>query len=619
MSFSEKAAFCRTNSQDKARVVRRKRRTRNRQDPAVKLPGVTIIVMAATNAIASAKISSPEEAHDPVLTPLDLFLSQQQSLTAVERFSQHHNAHHNGTHEDSFDSLIPFTLPGEDEQFGFRVSLDSCTGCKACVTACHSMNGLDEDEAWRFVGKLHGGSVLTPIQQTVTTACHHCIDPACMQGCPVKAYHKDETTGIVFHLDDQCIGCHYCTLTCPYEVPQYNKRLGIVRKCDMCKDRLAAAEAPACVQACPNEAISIQIVKKTEVTGEEPLLPLAIHTTPDSRITKPTTIFLQNKREGKKSPDLLPADHFSLRPAQNHAPLAIMLVLTQLAVGAVLIDQMLLLFTEKPDPSLGRANALVSFALGVVALGASTLHLGRPLHAYRAVLGLRHSWISREILIFGGFAALAAAFAAARWFEAEGFDIAERAATPLGPLTAFVGMVGVYASAMIYIVTRRKWWKFSITGSKFLLTTLACGISTILASSLLLAAALNDVSLSETTQDIARPLAGILPLVMAGKLVLEASIFLHHRDQDISELRRTAILLSRDMRRWSIIRFGLGGIGGVVFPLLLLTVSSGEAPENETAVGLSVIIILAVLGGELIERVQFFLASSAPRMPGGLP
>ena len=52
--------------------------------------------------------------------------------------------------------------------------------------------------------------------------------PACMSGCPVGAYEKDADTGIVKHLDDQCIGCQYCTFTCPYEVPQYSPKRGIV-------------------------------------------------------------------------------------------------------------------------------------------------------------------------------------------------------------------------------------------------------------------------------------------------------------------------------------------------------------------------------------------------------
>jgi Fe-S-cluster-containing dehydrogenase component len=99
------------------------------------------------------------------------------------------------------------------------------------------MNGLDEGETWHDVGVLFGGTVLKPVQQTITTACHHCVDPACMNGCPVNAYDKDPVTGIVRHLDDQCIGCQYCIWKCPYNVPKYSKKRGIVRKCDMCSSR----------------------------------------------------------------------------------------------------------------------------------------------------------------------------------------------------------------------------------------------------------------------------------------------------------------------------------------------------------------------------------------------
>ena len=53
------------------------------------------------------------------------------------------------------------------------------------------------------------------------------------------AYEKDPVTGIVRHLDDQCIGCSYCILKCPYDVPKYSRARGIVRKCDMCHSRLA--------------------------------------------------------------------------------------------------------------------------------------------------------------------------------------------------------------------------------------------------------------------------------------------------------------------------------------------------------------------------------------------
>ena len=186
---------------------------------------------------------------------LDRLLGEQQELTAVEAFSRDHSSYTEPAQARYYSRLLPASPPGPGEQYAFEVDLDRCSGCKACVTACHSLNGLDEQETWRDVGLLIGGTEQLPVIQHVTAACHHCVQPACMTACPVNAYEKDSVTGIVKHLDDQCFGCQYCTLACPYNVPKYHARKGIVRKCDMCSSRLSAGEAPACVQACPHEAI----------------------------------------------------------------------------------------------------------------------------------------------------------------------------------------------------------------------------------------------------------------------------------------------------------------------------------------------------------------------------
>ena len=195
-----------------------------------------------------------------------MLLKEQGTLqTPVGVFSDKHESLASEPEQAKFyKSLIPLSKPGAGEQYAFQVDLDKCTGCKACVSACHSLNGLDEHETWRDVGTIHGFDEGGSYTQTVTTACHHCADPGCLNGCPVLAYEKDEETGIVRHLDDQCIGCQYCVLKCPYDVPKYSESLGIVRKCDMCHSRLAEGEAPACVQGCPTEAISITIVDTSD-------------------------------------------------------------------------------------------------------------------------------------------------------------------------------------------------------------------------------------------------------------------------------------------------------------------------------------------------------------------
>lgn len=131
---------------------------------------------------------------------IDWYLEQQNQMSAVERFSQVHAE----LKAPVYRELLPAKAPGPGEQYAFEVNLDKCSGCKACVTACHSLNGLDDQEAWREVGLLTGGTEQHPYMQHVTSACHHCLEPACMEVCPTLSYEKDETTGIVKHLDDQC-------------------------------------------------------------------------------------------------------------------------------------------------------------------------------------------------------------------------------------------------------------------------------------------------------------------------------------------------------------------------------------------------------------------------------
>src|SRR3954463_16226582 len=165
---------------------------------------------------------------------IDALLVEQGDLSAVERFAQFHEGSAEPLQGRYYSALLPARPPGPGEQYAFEVDLDRCSGCKACVAACHALNGPDEDETRGSVGLLRGGPSALPVLQHVTSACHHCLDPACLYGCPVGAYEKDPATGIVKHLDDQCIGCQYCILKCPYDVPKYNKAKGIVRKCDLC-------------------------------------------------------------------------------------------------------------------------------------------------------------------------------------------------------------------------------------------------------------------------------------------------------------------------------------------------------------------------------------------------
>ena len=406
---------------------------------------------------------------------VERLLQQQQSLTAVDRFSHAHDEAGGPAQARYYRDLIPLARPRPGEQYAFEVDLDACTGCKACVAACHSLNGLDETEMWRSVGLLHGGSGAAPAQQTVTTSCHHCADPACLSGCPVQAYDKDPVTGIVRHLDDQCIGCQYCTLMCPYDAPKYSDRLGIVRKCDMCSDRLAEAEAPACVQGCPNQAIRIRLVDTVEVRDRGKagsFLPGA----PTPEHTAPATVY----RSARSAPDnFLPADFYAVSPEHGHLPLVILLVLTQLAAGSFagsLLAQGLGVLPQVGPVAV--ALAAVALGLALVALVASVFHLGRPMGAWRVFLGLRTSWMSREAITFGLFAKVGAVYAlavaassglfATVLARVPGQALLVSLREPLGWATAGAGLAGVFCSAMIYAATGRTHWRLARTGPKFL-------------------------------------------------------------------------------------------------------------------------------------------------------
>ncbi len=399
---------------------------------------------------------------------IDQLLAEQKQLqTPVAKFSETH--HRQPDLADHYRSLIPLTKPGEGEQYAFEVSLDRCTGCKACVSACHSLNGLDDHEAWRDVGTLLGGDEAPKWQQTITTACHHCEDPGCMNGCPVGAYDKDKDTGIVRHLDDQCIGCSYCILKCPYDVPKYSKKRGIVRKCDMCHQRLAEGEAPACVQACPTEAIRIVKVatnpkpearRKNTNTNLFLSSPSAqFSSVANSAITLPTTRYI-----GREVPaSATAADRLALIPQHAHWPLVFMLMLTQAGIG--------ILLSAHGDLPLTLTGTAIFFC----GMGASVLHLGQPLKAWRFFIGLRTSWLSREILAFSLFAplpVLLSTFAALPYlpklpippFIADLIPLCSR----LTHFSAFpLSAIAVFTSVMIYHDTHRSLWRFPLGATRF--------------------------------------------------------------------------------------------------------------------------------------------------------
>lgn len=154
--------------------------------------------------------------------------------------------------------------PVSDEQLGFFIDSSICSGCKACQVACKDKNNLEVGRLFRRVYEVSGGGfeedkngalINNVYAYTLSISCNHCSEPICVENCPTQAMHKRKGDGIVRVNTDRCIGCNYCSWSCPYGAPQMNHRQGQMSKCDMCIDKLVEGKNPICVDTCPLHAI----------------------------------------------------------------------------------------------------------------------------------------------------------------------------------------------------------------------------------------------------------------------------------------------------------------------------------------------------------------------------
>jgi Fe-S-cluster-containing dehydrogenase component len=153
------------------------------------------------------------------------------------------------------------------DAIGMLYDATLCIGCKTCVVACKEANGLppdwDRDRLYdapkdlsavtkNIIKLYHEGDKLSYVKRQ----CMHCIDPGCVGACMIGALQKREH-GVVTWDGDRCIGCRYCQIACPFEVPKFewNTPIPHIVKCELCKNRPGKPFQPACCDVCPRGAV----------------------------------------------------------------------------------------------------------------------------------------------------------------------------------------------------------------------------------------------------------------------------------------------------------------------------------------------------------------------------
>ena len=333
-------------------------------------------------------------------------------------------------------------------QYRFTFDMNSCIGCHSCEVACAEQNDLPVEIALRRVGVVENAD---PYPETrrfhISMACNHCLDPACLSGCPTNAYEK-LSSGIVDHHADDCIGCGYCSWNCPYDVPVMHPTKKIVTKCDMCKSRLEAGGTSACVDACPTHAIKIERFDPDEWRldmkgADAPGLPSAA-------LTQSTTLITLPRRAG--ATPLRDVDDETFAPEHAHLPLVWMTVLAQLAAGATVCAAI---------NGSTRVAATATLAW-LAALTGSLLHLGRPTRAWKAIRNVRTSWLSREIVAFSAAIPCSALLA-----------LHPTAATAV--VAAVVNIGAIVVNARVYRLAPRPAWDTRLTTVRFLASSARLG------------------------------------------------------------------------------------------------------------------------------------------------
>jgi formate dehydrogenase iron-sulfur subunit len=186
----------------------------------------------------------------------------------------------NTANERNWNLFYKKLPPVSEERYGVLVDTTVCIGCRRCEWACNEWNNNPNRPIEEFEGSVNGkNSVFDAVRRMhaenftvvnrfispkdgnpiyVKRQCMHCEDPGCLSSCFVDAYRKTKM-GPVLYGQGLCVGCRYCMVACPFDVPayEYNEPLNPqITKCTFCFDRITKGSVPACVEICPAQVMT---------------------------------------------------------------------------------------------------------------------------------------------------------------------------------------------------------------------------------------------------------------------------------------------------------------------------------------------------------------------------
>ena len=475
---------------------------------------------------------------------------------------------------------LPELKDGENYRFHFDAT--ACVGCHCCEVACNEQNNNPADIKWRRVGEMEGGIFPEVSQLFNSMSCNHCIDPACLIGCPTNSYIKIEETGIVIHDDPSCIGCQYCTWNCPYGVPTFHEERNIVTKCHMCHERLDEGQSPACVQACPSGAIEIEVFRPDEWLKEDIDTQGNMPHLADARITNSTTRYTLPEN----LPEMKEADEHLLKPSHSELPLVFMTVLTQISLGAFFALFLGDIFSLSGKASPDWIMALIVMLPAALGLPLSALHLGRPAMAMMAMKNIKTSWLSREALALGVFTGLMSLNVVLYFFEVSAyfrifFEF----------ITLIIGIFGIYAQGMIYQIAARPSWNRKTTLFKFF------GVSYIgmfLVAFVLIA--------QGSTQEASSLMSLALMFALAHAFFsYEDKRDLHVESKYKKELDKTVLIYNTFFQNHQKLRIYSFAFGAILLPLLVTAIIGSSASAYVLALA-----IIVMSASEFVDRFMFY-------------